>query len=276
VSDESRHPCPPAARRDLGEWVAYLREIGVREMRVPDLGAARTGAGPGSKRAPSAPPAPLFDGAPRPERAASPPPLLALDDGFDAPPPSDPAARLAAIRRELGDCTRCRLHAARTNIVFGVGSPQARLLFVGEGPGADEDAQGEPFVGRAGKKLDQMIAAIGLQREQVYIANVVKCRPPQNREPERDEVLTCSPFLFAQVEAIRPRVIVTLGAPAARTLLNTKIGITKLRGQWHSFRGIPVMPTFHPAYLLRAYTLQNRSLVFSDLKAARARMDEEP
>jgi DNA polymerase len=146
-------------------------------------------------------------------------------------------------------------------------------MFIGEGPGADEDAQGEPFVGRAGKKLDEMIVAIGLSREQVYIANIVKCRPPQNREPERGEVETCSPFLIDQIEAIRPRVIVTLGAPATRTLLNTRVGITRLRGSWQSFRGIPVMPTFHPAYLLRAYTPENRRKVWEDLKAARARMD---
>jgi DNA polymerase len=146
-------------------------------------------------------------------------------------------------------------------------------MFIGEGPGAEEDAQGEPFVGRAGKKLDEMIVAIGLSREQVYIANIVKCRPPQNRDPERDEVETCSPFLIDQIEAIRPRVIVTLGAPATRTLLNTRVGITRLRGSWQSFRGIPVMPTFHPAYLLRAYTPENRRKVWEDLKAARARMD---
>jgi DNA polymerase len=121
-----------------------------------------------------------------------------------------------------------------------------------------------------------MISAIDLSREEVYIANVVKCRPPNNRDPEKDEVATCSPFLFAQIDAIRPRVIVTLGAPATRTLLNTRIGITKLRGSWQSFHGIPVMPTFHPAYLLRAYTHENRSKVFSDLKAARARMDQDP
>jgi DNA polymerase len=159
-------------------------------------------------------------------------------------------------------------------VVFGVGDAGARLMFVGEGPGADEDAKGEPFVGRAGKKLDEMIKAIELSREQVYIANVVKCRPPKNRDPEKDEVATCSPFLFAQIEAIRPSVIVTLGAPAARTLLNTKIGITKLRGTWQSFRGIPVMPTFHPAYLLRVYTQENRRKVYDDLLAARARLDE--
>jgi DNA polymerase len=193
--------------------------------------------------------------------------------GFDDPPPQDPAARLEQIRRHIGDCTRCKLHQGRTHVVFGVGNPRAALMFVGEGPGAEEDARGEPFVGRAGKKLDEMIAAIGLRREDVYIANVVKCRPPNNRDPERDEIATCSPFLVRQIEAIRPRVIVTLGAPAARTLLNSKVGITRLRGTWQSFRGIPVMPTYHPAYLLRAYTRENRLKVFEDLKAARARMD---
>jgi DNA polymerase len=208
--------------------------------------------------------------------SADQPSLLDVGSSFSSPPPADPARRLAEIRDELGDCVRCKLHQGRTNIVFGVGNPRARLMFVGEGPGADEDAKGEPFVGRAGKKLDQMISAIGLTRQQVYIANVVKCRPPGNRDPERDEVATCSPFLHAQIEAIRPRVIVALGAPATRTLLNTRVGITKLRGTWQSFRGIPVMPTFHPAYLLRAYTRENRGRVFSDLKAARARMDAAP
>jgi DNA polymerase len=198
-----------------------------------------------------------------------------MDGGFDSPPAGDPALRLAEIREEIGDCTRCKLSEARTNIVFGVGAPTARMMFIGEGPGADEDAQGEPFVGRAGKKLDQMISAIGLRREQVYIANIVKCRPPGNRDPERDEIATCVRFLYKQIEAIRPAVIVALGAPATRTLLNTKIGITKLRGQWHDFKGIAVMPTFHPAYLLRAYTRENRTKVFDDLKAARERMDEK-
>jgi DNA polymerase len=179
------------------------------------------------------------------------------------------------VRRDLGECTRCRLHQGRTQIVFGVGSPHARLMFVGEGPGADEDARGEPFVGRAGKKLDEMIASIGLKREQVYIANVVKCRPPGNREPDPEEVATCSPFLFQQIAAIRPKVIVTLGAPATRTLLDTRVGITRLRGTWHEYAGIPVMPTFHPAYLLRAYTAENRRKVWEDIRAARARLDED-
>lgn len=181
-------------------------------------------------------------------------------------------ASLEAIRADLGACTRCKLCQGRKNIVFGVGNPRARLMFVGEGPGADEDAQGEPFVGRAGKKLDEMIQSIGLARGEVYIANVVKCRPPDNRTPEPDEIATCSPFLFRQIEAIAPDVIVALGSPAAKTLLGTKVGITQLRGNWGRFRGIPVMPTYHPAYLLRAYTVENRRLVYEDLKAARARM----
>ena len=230
-------------RGDLGEWVAYLRDIGVRELHVT-----------GRPVVPAAPPAT------RRAEVVSERPLGSTEE-------------LPQIREDLGDCMRCRLHSGRTNLVFGVGDPHARLMFVGEGPGADEDARGEPFVGRAGQKLNEMIIAMGLQRSQVYIANVVKCRPPENRAPLDDEVATCSPFLFRQIEAIRPRVIVTLGSPAAQTLLATKVGITKLRGTWHSFRGIPVMPTFHPAYLLRAYTAENRRLVWSDLKAALERMD---
>jgi DNA polymerase len=192
------------------------------------------------------------------------------------PPRRDPLSLLTALREEIGDCRRCKLCEKRTNVVFGVGNPHAKLMFVGEGPGADEDAQGEPFVGRAGQKLNEMIQAIGLTRQDVYIANVVKCRPPGNRDPEPDEVATCSPFLFRQIEIIQPQVIVALGSPATKTLLETKAGITSLRGRWASFRGIPVMPTFHPAFLLRQYTVENRLAVFADLKAARARIDEAP
>ena len=181
---------------------------------------------------------------------------------------------LEQVQADLGDCTRCKLHEGRNKIVFGVGSPQAKLMIIGEGPGADEDASGEPFVGRAGKKLDEMLAAVGLSRDEVYIANIVKCRPPNNRDPERDEVETCYPFLARQIAAISPTAIVALGSPAAKTLLQTKTGITRLRGEWHEYNGIPVMPTFHPAYLLRAYTKENRRKVWEDLKAARARIDE--
>lgn len=257
-----------ATRRALAEWVAYLRDIGVRDLAAAAPRPAGERAAPAPAR-PSAPPAK------EPARRASRPELFSLADSA-AGGPSDPVARLREIREEIGDCRRCRLHERRTQVVFGVGNPSAGLMFVGEGPGAEEDARGEPFVGRAGKKLDEMIRSVGLERGDVYIANVVKCRPPDNRTPEADEASTCSPFLFAQIEAIRPRVIVALGAPAAKTLLGSRLGITQIRGTWGSFRGIPVMPTFHPAYLLRAYTQENRRKVWEDLKAARLKLDEGP
>ncbi|MGB7435997.1 MAG: uracil-DNA glycosylase [Candidatus Acidiferrum sp.] len=158
---------------------------------------------------------------------------------------------LPKILEDLGECTRCKLHRGRNKLVFGDGSANARLVFVGEGPGADEDAQGLPFVGRAGKLLTQMIEAMGLQRKDVYICNVVKCRPPENRTPEPDEVETCSPFLLRQIEAINPKVIVCLGAVAAKTLLETTRGISQYRGEWQQWRGRKLMATYHPAYLLR-------------------------
>jgi uracil-DNA glycosylase family 4 len=158
---------------------------------------------------------------------------------------------LLRIREDLGECTRCKLHKHRHTIVFGDGNPKAELVFVGEGPGADEDAQGLPFVGRAGKLLTQMIEAMGLQRKDVYICNVVKCRPPENRTPEEDEVSTCSPFLLRQLDVISPTVIVCLGAVAAKTLLKTNRGISQFRGQWLDFRSSKLMATYHPAYLLR-------------------------
>ena len=158
---------------------------------------------------------------------------------------------LLKIREDLGECTRCKLHKGRNKIVFGDGSAKAKLVFVGEGPGADEDKQGLPFVGRAGKLLTQMIEAMGLQRSDVYICNVVKCRPPDNRQPERDEVAACSPFLFRQLDALQPKVIVCLGSTAAQTLLQTNRGISHFRGEWLDFRGYKMLATYHPAYLLR-------------------------
>lgn len=158
---------------------------------------------------------------------------------------------LLKIREDLGDCTRCKLHKGRNKLVFGDGSPKAQLVFVGEGPGADEDAQGLPFVGRAGKLLTQMIEAMGLQRKDVYICNVVKCRPPENRTPEPDEVKTCSPYLLRQIDVINPKVIVCLGAVAAKTLLETTRGISQYRGEWQEWRGRKLLATYHPAYLLR-------------------------
>ena len=158
---------------------------------------------------------------------------------------------LLKIRDDIGDCTRCKLHKGRNKIVFADGNPKADLVFVGEGPGRDEDMQGLPFVGRAGKLLTQMIEAMGLQRKDVYICNVVKCRPPENRLPEPDEVKTCSPFLLRQLDAVDPKVIVALGACAAQTLLQTTRGISHFRGQWQEFGGRKLMATYHPAYLLR-------------------------
>ncbi|MGA8041184.1 MAG: uracil-DNA glycosylase family protein [Terracidiphilus sp.] len=163
----------------------------------------------------------------------------------------DREAALRMIREEIGDCTRCALHNGRTKLVFGDGSPEARLMFVGEGPGADEDAQGIPFVGRAGQLLNNMIAAMGLKREEVYIANVVKCRPPGNRTPEPDEANTCSPFLFRQIDVVRPQVLVALGATAATYLLGQRQPLAGLRGRVHAFRGCQLIVTYHPAYLLR-------------------------
>ena len=178
---------------------------------------------------------------------------------------------LAQVADQASGCTKCRLAESRTQVVFGAGAPDADLVFIGEGPGFHEDRQGEPFVGAAGQLLTRMLEAIGLSREQVYICNIVKCRPPGNRTPLPDEVATCRRFLDAQIAAIAPRVIVTLGKPASSLLLGRDVSITKVRGLWHEYRGTPVMPTFHPAFLLRQYTEQNRRLVWEDLKAAKER-----
>lgn len=171
---------------------------------------------------------------------------------------------LEQVREELGDCTRCKLHQGRRNIVFGVGNPRARLMFVGEAPGEDEDRQGFPFVGKAGQLLTRMIEAMGLARDDVYICNTVKCRPPNNRNPEPDELAACEPFLKGQLAAVKPEVIVTLGKFAAQALLREATPITRLRGQWREYEGIPLMPTFHPAYLLRSPAEKGK--VWDDLK----------
>ena len=180
---------------------------------------------------------------------------------------------LLAIREDIGDCTRCKLHAqGRTQIVFGVGNPDADLMFVGEAPGADEDIQGIPFVGRAGQLLTKIIEAIGLSRDQVYIANVIKCRPPGNRNPDPDEVETCEPFLFRQIDAIKPRVVVALGTFAAKALLKTQDPISRLRGRIYDFRGAKLIPTFHPAFLLRSP--ERKRDVWEDMKKVRALLQD--
>jgi len=181
---------------------------------------------------------------------------------------ADPAEALDRLRTgEIGDCRRCKLSRARKTIVFGSGNPRARLMFVGEGPGADEDVQGLPFVGRAGQKLTEMIEkGMGIARADCYIANIVKCRPPDNRDPEPEEIAACEGFLFQQIDVIRPKVIVALGKFATQTLLSTKAPISSLRGRFFNYRDTLLMPTFHPAYLLRQYTPENRRLVWEDLK----------
>jgi DNA polymerase len=212
--------------------------------------------------------------------AAAPPPAPAPE----TPPASTPAMdlilptlapegdTLVQIRTDIGDCRRCRLCEGRQNIVFGSGNEQARLVFVGEGPGADEDEQGLPFVGRAGQLLTQMIDGtaakdgLPLRRETCYIANVVKCRPPDNRTPQPDEMEICGQFLFRQLMVLKPKAICALGATAARALLNTKEGVTKMRGSWRRWHGIPVMVTYHPSYLLRAYNAEAKKEAWQDLR----------
>ena len=192
----------------------------------------------------------------------------------DVVQPADRAQALANIRQDIGDCTRCALSAGRNKIVFGDGAPNARLLFVGEGPGADEDAQGVPFVGRAGQLLNNMINAMGLSREQVYIANIVKCRPPGNRVPEPEEAHTCTQFLFRQIDVVRPEVIVALGATAATYLLGAKSPLNGLRGHVHSFRGARLIVTYHPAYLLR--DPRQKGEAWKDLQIAMAELGLTP
>jgi uracil-DNA glycosylase family 4 len=200
------------------------------------------------------------DGFPRSTPAARP----AVGPAANVPGPAADAA-LRAIRDEIGDCRRCKLCSGRTQIVFGVGDPKAELMFVGEGPGEDEDRKGEPFVGRAGQLLTEIITrGMGLRRSDVYIANVVKCRPPGNRNPEPDEIAACQPFLFAQIDTIAPKVVVALGKFAAQTLLETATPISKLRGRWFPFRGRRLMPTFHPSYLLR--NPADKKLVWEDIQ----------
>jgi len=199
------------------------------------------------------------------EPAAAPPLITAI--------PKIGEGTLQTIREDIGDCRRCKLHKGRTKIVFGDGHPHAKLLFIGEGPGRDEDLQGLPFVGRAGKLLTQMIEAMGLRRSDVYICNVVKCRPPENRAPEKDEVAACSPFLFRQIDLVAPKVIVCLGSIAAQTILETTRGISQFRGQWLEFRGRKLMATYHPAYLLRNPAA--KSEVWKDLQKVMAELGLE-
>ena len=250
------------SRARVEAWLRYSESLGLGpdyRDRAPEHAVQASTGGEISVGAETAPVAaaaaarvrvPVFASAQKPATAAPFVPVATGPSLFEAAERIE-GDTLEKIREDIGDCTRCRLHKARTNIVFGVGNPKAELVFIGEGPGRDEDAQGEPFVGRAGKLLTQMIEAMGLRRQDVYICNVVKCRPPENRLPEKDEIATCSPFLVRQLAAIGPKVICCLGACAAQTLLETNQGISRFRGEWFDFRGSKLIATYHPAYLLR-------------------------
>jgi DNA polymerase len=233
--------------RDLADHLRFFQELGVRGISRDPKWRERGGAIDAAETA-------------APEASAT---------AAEGAAPGNAAQELVALREHIGDCTRCKLHLqGRTQVVFGAGNPQAQLMFVGEAPGSEEDIQGEPFVGRAGQLLTKIIQSIGLERSDVYIANVIKCRPPGNRNPEPDEVATCQPFLFRQIDAIRPRVVVALGTFAAHTLLGTDAPISRIRGHVHPFRhDSSLIPTFHPAYLLRSP--DRKRDVWEDMKKVR-------
>ena len=241
----------------LAEHLRFYQELGVTGIHRDRKWRERVPGVPGVPGVPSGPEVPSVEGVPREAEPIAVPVTLARSA----------AEALAGIRQELGECTRCKLHAlGRTQIVFGVGNPDADLMFVGEAPGADEDIQGEPFVGRAGQLLTKMIEAMGFRRDEVYIANVLKCRPPGNRNPEPDEIATCEPFLFQQLASVEPKVVIALGAFAARTLLKTDSPISRLRGRVFDYRGAKLIPTFHPSFLLRSPGYKREA--WEDLKLA--------
>jgi uracil-DNA glycosylase family 4 len=229
---------------ELRQRIEYFKDLGVKELyRREPAAASRVGD-----------------------------PELAPIPDVELPGLAPAGDTLVQISQDIGECTRCRLHQGRNKIVFGDGNPQSQLVFVGEGPGADEDAQGIPFVGRAGQLLTQMIEGtakkegIPLTRADVYICNVVKCRPPENRTPEADEMEICGQFLFRQLQTIKPKAICALGSTAAKALLGGKDGVTRLRGKWHQWHDIPLIVTYHPSYLLRAYNVEAKREAWEDLK----------
>lgn len=292
-------------REELGELLAqakehllYYRDLGlthIGEVRKPapsEPPATKTVKAPLLASTPPAPPKPKAPESATPEpttivtppafskqetimakaKESQPAAVPSLFGAESATPPAAPVIEtLEDIRLDLGECQRCKLWRTRTNIVFGEGNPSAELMFVGEAPGADEDATGRPFVGRAGQLLTKMIEAISLKREDVYIANILKSRPPGNRNPEADETRACIPFLYRQIAVVRPKLIVTLGNPATQGLLETKTGISRLRGEFQDFpriAGIKLLPTFHPAYLLRSPDKKREA--WEDMKKVRA------
>jgi DNA polymerase len=247
----------------LRQYLEFYRDLGVKTV-YNRAGRAKDAAPAPKAAKPAKPPAPV-----EPVIAAEPMPTLIPPD---PPPAAAPSESLLQILQDLGDCRRCRLHEGRQKIVFGSGNEKSPLVFVGEGPGADEDAQGLPFVGRAGQLLTQMIEGtaaregIDIKRPDVYICNVVKCRPPDNRTPEADEMEICGQFLFRQLMSIKPKAICVLGGTAAKAITGHKEGVTKMRGKWFQWRDIPVMVTYHPSFLLRAYNQEAKREAWEDLK----------
>jgi DNA polymerase len=296
--------------RHARAWVEWLKDSGLEEAHLEGdadalLAAPRPGARAGARRRaasaatppaarkPAAPAARGRAAAPAQHRAPTPDSVTAkgAPEGGeraeparrdpardDDPAQDDPAERhrrLAVLAEEVSMCTKCRLHESRTHTAFARGNPDGDIVFIGEGPGFQEDQQGIPFVGKAGQLLDKMIAAMGYDRDDVYIANIVKCRPPDNRKPEPDEVAACAPYLEEQLSLVRPKVMVALGATGVQGLIGTTMGITRMRGKWKLYKGrIPLMPTFHPAYLLRQPAKKRD--VWNDLKQVMKRLGKEP
>jgi uracil-DNA glycosylase len=263
-------------REKLEAWLRYYDDLNLGAFYTDRKTMGKRPSKRAAENAPAAPPAIQKPNAIAPPKTAPPVSVLPI---VNAPSLFEAIDRvendtLERIREDLGECTRCRLHLQRNKIVFGAGNPRAELVFVGEGPGHDEDVQGLPFVGRAGKLLTQMIEAMGLTREQVYICNVVKCRPPENRKPEDDEVATCSPYLYRQLDVIAPKAIVCLGGTAAQELLKTKDSISRYRGTWFDFRNTKLLATYHPAYLLRNPNAKGE--VWKDLQKVMALLGLQP
>ena len=273
----------PGTRDALAERVRFYRDLGLTEFYRRPVDAAIDTVEAAAEPEPAQSITVQTDGQPQDTQLQflAEEPAISARKGFPAPPQiaaavpvAGRAAALQAIREDIGDCTRCALHKGRNKLVFADGDANARLMFVGEGPGADEDAQGLPFVGRAGQLLNNMIAAMGLKREEVYIANVVKCRPPGNRTPEPDEANTCSPFLFRQIDVVRPQVLVALGATAATYLLGHRQPLAGLRGRVHAFRGTQLIVTYHPAFLLR--DPRQKKEAWADLQMAMRELGLKP
>jgi uracil-DNA glycosylase len=268
---------PPSLPQKIEAWLRYFDDLGISMIYRDRVAQGRRAknAKPAEAAGAQAPGSPTSVSATPEAQAQAAPAISRIQPIAHGPSLFEAAERiendtLPRISEDLGECTRCKLHRQRNRIVFGAGNPHAELVFIGEGPGHDEDVQGLPFVGRAGQLLTQMIQAMGVTRDDVYICNVVKCRPPENRAPEKDEVATCMPFLLRQLTAIQPKVIVCLGTVAVQALLGTNKGISHFRGQWLDFRGARLMATYHPAYLLR--NPHAKPEVWADLKKVMAEL----